>query len=93
MVRRTQEVKRQRRIEKARKGGLAVLKKHGREHFSTLGKLGGRPTWQEALAKDKAQEIAAKSLRSGPGRPRKSHPESGEIKELPAETVACRDTL
>lgn len=40
-----------RRIERARKGGLALKVKNGRDHFVRIGKLGGRPTWQEALAK------------------------------------------
>ena len=86
MARVTAEVKKQRRVEKARKGGLAVLEKYGPVHFSAIGKLGGRPTWQQALAKDKAREAELKLLRSGPGRPRKSHPETGEKKEMPAET-------
>ena len=43
--------RRQRRVEKARKGGLAVKAKYGLRHFSRIGRLGGRPTWQDELAK------------------------------------------
>ena len=72
-----------------RKGGLATLAKHGREHYVALGKLGGRPTWGEALAKAQAQEAERKSRSGpGPGRPRKSHPVTGERKELTAPAVA-----
>ena len=41
-------------IERARKGGLGLLAKRGREHFVQMGKLGGRPTWQKSLEKAKA---------------------------------------
>ena len=74
----------QRRIERARKGGLATKAKYGREHYSALGKLGGRPTWQEALEKAKALEVELQSHRGKPGRPRTSHPATGERKELTA---------
>ena len=45
----------QRRLtERARKGGLALLAKRGREHFVQMGRRGGRPTWQQALEKAEA---------------------------------------
>ena len=47
--------RRRRRIERARKGGLAVKAKYGLEYFSRIGRLGGRPTWQQELAKAKAK--------------------------------------
>ena len=49
--------RRRHRVEKARKGGLALKQKYGREHFVRIGKLGGRPTWQQALAKAKRQNF------------------------------------
>ena len=48
--------RRKRRTERARKGRLAVKAKYGRGYFAEIGRLGGRPTWQEALAKAKANE-------------------------------------
>jgi hypothetical protein len=30
-------------------GGLTLLEKYGREHFAALGKLGGRPSFQDTL--------------------------------------------
>ena len=42
------------------KGGRTVMEKYGREHFSRIGKLGGRPTWQEALDKARAQRPSVK---------------------------------
>ena len=69
----TEAKRKQRRVERARKGGLATKAKYGREHFVALGKLGGRPTWQEALAKAKAHEAEVNSKGRGPGRPRNSH--------------------
>lgn len=47
--------RRRRRIEKARKGGLAVKAKYGPEYFSRIGRLGSRPTRQQELAKAKAK--------------------------------------
>lgn len=47
-----------RKTERARKGGLAVKAKYGIQHFSRIGRLGGRPTWCEALAKAKAKETS-----------------------------------
>ena len=44
-------------IERARKGGLGLLAKRGREHFVQMGKLGGRPTWQQSLEKAKASPV------------------------------------
>ena len=57
------------------KGGRATLEKYGLEHYRQIGKLGGRPTWQEALAKANARQAEAASKGVKPGRPRKSHPE------------------
>ena len=48
------------KTERARKGGLAVKTKYGIEHFSRIGRLGGRPTWREALAKAKAKETSVR---------------------------------
>ena len=57
----------QRRVERAIKGGLALKTKYGREHFVLMGRRGGRPTWQEGLAKAKARASEAKA-----GRPNSS---------------------
>ena len=48
------EDRKRRRIERARKGGLGLLAKRGGEHFVQMGKLGGRPTWQDSLEKAKS---------------------------------------
>ena len=66
------EKRRQRRIDKARKGGLATKAKYGHDHYVRIGSRGGRPTFWEALAKAKAHEAAIASMRVKPGRPRKS---------------------
>ena len=81
----------QRRTERARKGGLATKAKYGHDHYVRIGRLGGRPTFWEALAKAKAREAEIDSKRVKPGRPRKAPP-SGETKEMPAETVAYQGT-
>ncbi len=85
----------ERRTERARKGGLATMAKHGREHYARIGKLGGRPAFHEATAKAKAREAEVQSKKAKPGRPRKAPPASetpaGETKETPAETAACRE--
>ena len=62
------EAERQRRINRSRKGGLATKAKYGREHFVRLGKMGGRPTWEEALDKARAQAAARKPRRGRPPR-------------------------
>ena len=51
------EQRRRRRIERARKGGEAVKAKYGMEYYSRIGRLGGRPTWQEELAKARARDV------------------------------------
>ena len=50
--------RRRRRIERARKGGLAVKAKYGIDYFAQIGRMGGRPTWQEELARAKAKDGA-----------------------------------
>ena len=79
--------KQRRRTERARKGGLATLAKHGREHYARIGRLGGRPNFKQALEKAQAREAEAR--RAKPGRPQKAPP-SGETTEMPAETAACQ---
>ncbi len=64
---------RQRRIERARKGGEALRDRYGREHFVAMGRLGGRPTWDQVVDKANAREAATPSKR---GRPR-----SAELKD------------
>jgi len=39
------------RAENGRKGGLATLQRHGTQHFQKAGRLGGRPSFQEALTR------------------------------------------
>ena len=48
--------RRRRRIARARQGGLAVKAKYARDYFPRTGRLGGRPTWREELARAKAKE-------------------------------------
>ena len=81
----TIEKRRQRRVEKARKGGLALKAKYGRDHFVQIGKLGGRPTFWEDLAKRKARTAAIREGIVGPGRPRNAVPLGRD------EGVASRD--
>ena len=82
----------QRRKEHARKGGLATKVKHGREHYVRIGKLGGRPTFQEAVVKAKEREAEAQSKGVRPGRPRKAPP-AGETKDMPAETETYQEPI
>ncbi len=87
------------RTERARKGGLATMAKYGREHYARIGKLGGRPTFHEAVAKARAREAEVQSKRTMPGRPRrappagetKEAPTAGETKKAPADAAACRE--
>ena len=67
--------RRERRIERARKGGQALKTKYGQEHFARIGSLGGRPTWQEALAKARAREAETAERRNKPVRPRNAPPD------------------
>lgn len=47
-----------------RAGGLATLNRHGVDHYRACGRLGGRPTRAEALAKALAElQRAAKWAR------------------------------
>ena len=66
-----------RRTERARKGGLGTKAKYGHDHYVKIGKLGGRPTFWESLAKAKAREADIHSKGVKPGRPRNAPP-SGE---------------
>ena len=52
--------------------------------------VGGRPTWQEALAKAKTHESEIGERRIRHGRPRNAPPDEGLTKEMPADTAACR---
>ena len=56
------------RKEHARKAGLATKVKYGREHYVRIGKLGGRPTFHEAVVKAMAREAEAQSKGIRPGR-------------------------
>lgn len=65
-------------VQNGRSGGLSTLNLHGGEltdtgkikHFSDIGKLGGRPTWQETLKRDKeARDNARIQARSRKGEP------------------------
>ena len=53
--------RKRRRIERSRKGGLALKTKYGRDHFVQMGRFGGRPTWQEALEQARARETKTKA--------------------------------
>ena len=80
------------RTEHARKGGLATKIRYGREHYVRIGKLGGRPTFHEAVVKAKERETEIQSRGVGPGRPRNAPP-AGETKEMPAETAAYQEPI
>lgn len=65
--------------EAGRRGGKALAKAERerlgeegyRQKMQALGRMGGRPTWEQALQRAKEQEEAIKARRRGPGRPRK----------------------
>ena len=66
--------------EAGRRGGLAVLAKHGKKHFSQIGKIG------QAILKKRYPGMASEWGKKG-GRPRKNKEE--EIKNLDvAEMIA-----
>ncbi len=54
-------------VEQRRKAGEALRDQRGREYYSRIGKLGGRPTWDVALERAKEREAAILAL-SKPGR-------------------------
>ena len=81
----TIEERHQRRVEKARKAGLALKAKYGHEHFVRIGKLGGRPTFWESLAKEKARQAAIQERIVGPGRPRNASPGRGRDKGVASQ--------
>ena len=43
---------------------LATMARYGREHYARIGRLGGRPTFHEAVAKAKAREAEVESRRN-----------------------------
>ena len=89
------------RTERARKGGTATMARYGREHYVRIGRLGGRPTFHEAVAKTRARENEVESRGTGTGRPRNAPPEgetldappTGETKKVPADAAACREPV
>jgi len=46
--------------ERASLGGQALVKKYGRDEMVRRGKLGGRPSWQQELERDKALRAQAR---------------------------------
>ena len=65
------EKQQQQRKAAASKGGKALVAKYGPEYMGTLGKKGGRPTWDVQLEKDlrREAELRVKArLASRPGR-------------------------
>lgn len=44
-------------------GGAVTLARYGRDHFSQIGKLGGRPSWQRELERDKEARLNASRRR------------------------------
>ena len=49
------------------KGGLATLERHGNGHFSAIGQLGGRPTWQQELEmyQQRRERVRAQKRKGG----------------------------
>jgi general stress protein YciG len=43
--------------ESGRKGGLSTVKRHGRKHMSLIGKLGGRPTFEEGIERSRKVRV------------------------------------
>jgi hypothetical protein len=46
------------------KGGRTTVAKYGIEHMREIGRLGGRPTWQEELTIDEYRKQALLRVRS-----------------------------
>lgn len=51
-----------------RNSGLATFQKYGSSHMSAIGKLGGRPTFEESLRRAREREEALKQRTSRRGR-------------------------
>ena len=70
------------RSEAGKKGGVTTVARYGRAHMHRIGLLGGRPTWQAAIAKANGnpvrpgakQEVARAGHQVGPG----SHSNTGK---------------
>ena len=69
----------QRRVERSRKGGLALKASYGRDHFVWMGQRGGRPNWQEELAKARVRESEGKAKA---GRPNSSKCHKGPVEKV-----------
>ena len=55
-----------------KKGGRAVVEKYGRQHFSEMGKKGGKWNFFDTVAKAKSREANAAASRPRPGRVRET---------------------
>jgi len=54
-------------LRRGQAGGTATFQRHGRAHMSAIGRLGGRPTWQETLRKARQREEEACQRARGRG--------------------------
>lgn len=61
-----------RQIEQRRNAGLALKDQQADDYYSTIGKKGGRPTFNEWLQKANERELALKAAHR-PGRKRKEN--------------------
>ena len=50
-------------------GGLTTVKRHGSQHMSMIGRLGGRPSWQETLGRYKELVKGPRQNRKGACQP------------------------
>lgn len=44
-------------------GGQTTVKRHGRQHMARIGRLGGRPLWQETLRRSKELVKGSRQIR------------------------------
>jgi hypothetical protein len=61
-----------------RLGGLQTYLRYGVVHMRKIGRLGGRPTWEETLARSRAKRRARQH--PSPARVTKSIPEEGHLR-------------
>ena len=48
-------------------GGQETVRLYGSEHMSAIGRLGGRPRWQETLGRYKELVRGSRKIRKGAG--------------------------
>jgi len=67
------------RREAGRLGGLQTYLRHGVAHMRRIGRCGGRPTWEETLARSRADLRRRARQHPSPARVTNSIPEEGHV--------------